>query len=73
MSQCLYTKTSTILVRSAIRIPSIIDAWFSASENMAIFSSLKDFSSPARREAMFPTATITAILAAKPVGQRRQS
>lgn len=73
MSQCLYTKSSTLLCLSARRIPSIIDAWLSASEKMATFSSFKGLSLAAKREAMLPSVTIVAILAENPVGQRRQS
>lgn len=73
MSQCLYTKNSTLLCLSARRIPSIIDAWFSSSEKMAIFSSFTGTLPVARKDARFPSATINAILAENPVGQRRQS
>lgn len=73
MSQCLYTETSTVCCRSARRIPSIIDAWFKASENIATFSSFNGFPPETKREPIFPSTTIKAILAAKPVGQRIQS
>lgn len=73
MSQCLYMYTFTPFCRSARRIPSIIDAWFNASEKIAIFSSSEGILFPAKREPMLPIAVIKAILAANPVGQRRQS
>ncbi|KAK2439781.1 8-amino-7-oxononanoate synthase [Trifolium repens] len=73
MSQCRYMYTFTPFCRSARRIPSIIDAWFNASEKTAIFSSSEGMLFPAKREPILPIAVIKAILAANPVGQRRQS
>ena len=58
---------------SARRIPSIIDAWLSASEKMATLSSLLGFPPSANSKPTLPTAVISAMLAAKPAGQRRQS
>lgn len=72
ISQCLYTKATALPCFSARRIPSIIEAWFSASENMAILSFLEGLP-PANSEPTFPTAVIKAMLAERPVGQRRQS
>uniref|UniRef100_A0A0A9EM64 Cl1004_1 n=1 Tax=Arundo donax TaxID=35708 RepID=A0A0A9EM64_ARUDO len=54
-------------------MPSIIEAWFSASEKIAIFSSSAGFLPTAKRELMLPRAVITAMSAENPVGQRRQS
>lgn len=73
MSQCLYTNDTTSCCRSTRRIPSMIEAWFRASEKIAILSSSAGFLPAANRELMFPRAVITDILAENPVGQRRQS
>uniref|UniRef100_A0A0A9GC55 Cl1004_1 n=1 Tax=Arundo donax TaxID=35708 RepID=A0A0A9GC55_ARUDO len=51
----------------------MIEAWFSASEKIAILSSSAGFLPTAKRELMLPRAVITAMLAENPVGQRRQS
>jgi len=51
----------------------MIDAWLRASENTAIFSALCGILPDDKRDATLPIATITAMLAAKPVGHRRQS
>jgi hypothetical protein len=51
----------------------MIEAWFRASEKIAILSSFVGFLPTAKRELILPRAVITAILAENPVGQRRQS
>jgi hypothetical protein len=51
----------------------MIEAWFRASEKIAILSSPVGFLPAAKRELILPRAVITAILAENPVGQRRQS
>ena len=51
----------------------MIEAWFSASEKIAILSSSAGFLPTAKRELILPRAVITAILAENPVGHRRQS
>jgi hypothetical protein len=51
----------------------MIEAWFSASEKMAILSCSAGFLPGDKREVILPRAVIAAMLAENPVGQRRQS
>jgi len=51
----------------------MIEAWFSASEKIAILSYSAGFLPGDKRELILPRAVITAMLAENPVGQRRQS
>ena len=73
MSQCLYTKNSTPPCRSASLRPSTMDAWLSASENTAVFSSFVGLLPADSNGARLPIATIKAILATNPEVQSRQA